>query len=234
MGISVCLASGKDGAGKSTIIANLGISLSSIGINTLILDGDIKGASLGLILGADPNAPSLHDVLSGKTNWEEAMIETHGTNVIVGGIKIEQVIEASLDKFPELLAEVLDKFDIILVDTPGGLGNDALTVINACQSLILVITPDIDSVTNGLKILAVARKVNAPVLGAIINRSGGEYDIPADKISDLLRVSIIAELTNDEKVKKSLNDAVPVVVEYPKSEFSNQIGLLANTLLGKE
>ncbi|MFQ5800220.1 MAG: P-loop NTPase, partial [Candidatus Hydrothermarchaeales archaeon] len=144
MGVSVCLASGKDGVGTSTITANLGIALSKMGIASLIVDGDLEGASLGLILGVDPNTPSIHDCLSGRIKCEEAVIEAFGTKAVVGGIKIEQLVGASLDTFQEIIENFTNEFDVVLVDSPGGLGSDAVTVISSCQSVILILTPDIN------------------------------------------------------------------------------------------
>lgn len=232
MGVSVCLASGKDGVGKSAIAANLGITLSKLGINTIVVDGDLEGASIGLILGVDPGVPSLHDCLSGRMNCEKAIIEAHGTKAIVGGIKIEQLINVSLEDFSKIVEGLTEKFDIVLVDSPAGLGSSALAVISSCQSLILVLTPDINSVTNTLKTLAVAKKVGTAVIGAIINRAGGTYDIPSDKIGDLLKVRIIAEIKEDEKVKQSLNDAIPLVASNPACEFSIQMKNISHKLIG--
>jgi septum site-determining protein MinD len=232
MGVSVCFASGKDGVGKSVITANLGIALSNLGISTLIVDGDIAGTSIGLVLGVDPGSPSIHDCLSGNATCDEAIIEVHGTNAIVGGIQIEQLVDVSLEGFSNIIEELTEKFDVVLVDSPAGLGTDAVTVMSSCQSLILVLTPDINSITNTLKSLAVAKRVGTAVLGAIVNRTGGAYDIPSDKISDLLKVRIIAEVNEDEKVKQSLLDAAPIYSEAPDSKFSQQIKEIANKLIG--
>jgi septum site-determining protein MinD len=232
MGVSVCLASGKDGVGKSTITANLGIALSRMSINTIVVDGDIEGASFGLILGIDPGTPSIHDCLSGRISCKDAIIEAHGVKAIVGGITIEQLVDVSVEGFSNIVNELSDMFDIVLVDSPAGLGTDAVTIMSSCQSVILVMTPDINSVTNTLKTLAVAKKVGTTILGGIINRTGGQYDIPSDKISDLLKVKIIAEIREDEKVRQSLSDAVPIYAEDPNSGFSLQINEVVNKLIG--
>jgi septum site-determining protein MinD len=232
MGVSVCLASGKDGVGKSTITANLGIALSGLGINTVIVDGDIEGASFGLILGVDTNGPSIHDCLSGRLSCKDAIIQVHGVSAIVGGITIEQIVDVSVEGFSTIVDELSDMFDIVLIDSPAGLGTDAVTIMSACQSVLLVMTPDINSVTNTLKTLAVAKKVGKAVLGGIINRTGGQYDIPSDKISDLLKVKIIAEIKEDDNVRQSLQDAVPSYAEDPGSGFSLQIKEIANKLIG--
>lgn len=232
MGVSVCLASGKDGVGKSTITANLGIALSKIGIGTIIVDGDIEGASFGLILGVDPGVPSIHDCLSGRIKCKEAIIEAHGVSAIVGGITIEQLVDVSVGGFSGIVDELSGMFDVVLVDSPAGLGNDAVTIMSSCQSVVLVLTPDINSVTNTLKTLAVAKKVGVAILGGIINRTGGQYDIPTDRISDLLKVKIIAEIRENDKVRQSLSDAIPICAEDPESEFSLQIIEVANKLIG--
>jgi septum site-determining protein MinD len=232
MGVSVSLASGKGGVGTSTIAANLGIVLSKIGITSLTLDGDIEGASLGMIMGVDPGVPSIHDCLSNKIKCEEAIIEAHGTNIIVGGIKIEQLVDVSLETFPNILDDLSEKFDIVLVDSPAGIGNHAITVISSCQSIILVLTPDISSVTGVLKTLAVSKKVGTTILGAVVNKTGGRYDIPSDKIADLLKVNVIAEIRSEESVAQSLNEALPIVVGNPSSEFSSKMEEVANKLIG--
>ncbi len=203
MGVSVCLASGKDGVGRSTITVNLGIAIAKMGIQTLVVDGDFEGPSFGLILGTDPNTPSIHDCLSGKIGCKDAIIESYGAKAIVGGIKIEQLVNISLENFQTIIDELAEMFDVVLVDSPAGLGSDAVTVVSSCQSVILILTPDINSVTNTLKTLAVSKKVGTAVLGAIINRTGGQYDIPSDKIADLLKVKILTELKEDDNVKLS-------------------------------
>jgi len=232
MGVSVCLASGKGGVGKSTIAANLGVALSKMGINTVLVDGDLEGASLGLLLGVDPGSPSIHDCLAGKMSCREALVEAYGTKVMVGSINIERLVDISLDRFPKVLAELTGMFDILLLDAPAGLGSDAITLMSSCHSLILVLTPDINSVTNTLKTLAVAKKVGVAVLGAIVSRTGGEYDIPSDQIEELMKVKIIAEMPEEELVKRSLNEAVPIYVGYPASTYSAQIKVVAKKLIG--
>ncbi|RMF89127.1 MAG: hypothetical protein D6733_07015 [Methanobacteriota archaeon] len=233
MGISVCIASGKDGVGKSVVAANLAIVLSSLGVETLIVDGDIEGASVGLILGVDPGGLTIHDCLSGKADPKKAVIEASGTKAVIGAIGIEQLVGASLENFPSILEDFTGAFDIVLVDSQGGLGDNTVTVIGSCQALLLVLTPDIGSVTNGLKILAVAKKLGTTVLGALINRSGSPYDIPADKIADLMRLDVIGELPEDETVKRALFEGVPVSVGYPDSPFSKEIRSVADKLIGR-
>jgi septum site-determining protein MinD len=228
MGISVCMASGKDGVGKSLTTANLGAVLSNMGIRTLVVDGDIKGASVGLIFGVvDPEIPSLHDCLSGRIPAEKAVIESYGTNLVVGGIKIEQLAGVSLQNLPGIIEKYSKGFEIVLVDSPGGLGSNTLMVIGSCQSLVLILTPDINSIVHAVKTLILARKVGVNVIGAVLNRAGSLYDIPSEEVSDFLRLEILGTIKEDDEVKKSIQEAVPVVLGYPNSNFSLELKRIA-------
>jgi septum site-determining protein MinD len=232
MGVSICIASGKDGTGKSLITANLGAALSNMGVNTLVVDGDIKGASIGLIFGVmDPKTVSIHDCLSGKIPPENAITKAFGTKIVVGGLKIQQLMGVTLDNFPMIIESYSSKFEIVLVDSPGGLGSDALMVISSCQSLILIVTPDLNSVIHAIKTLVLAKKVGSRVIGAIINRRGSPYDIPTDEVSDFLRIEVLTEVEEDGKVKKSVHEAVPIVMGYPKSNFAVKIKEIATLLM---
>ncbi len=234
MGASICVASGKDGTGKSVITANLGAAFTNMGFTSLIVDGDIRGASIGLLLGImDPKTPSIHDSLSEKIKPSEAIVDSFGVKAVIGGIKINQLMGVSMDNFPDIIEEYSKGFEVVLVDSPGGVGDDTLVVLSSCQFFILVLTPDINSVIHAIKTLVLANKVGSTVLGAVVNRAGSPYDIPMDQVSDFLKIEVLGELKEDEKVKKSVHEAVPVVMGYPGAAFSKKIKVIANKLADK-
>ncbi len=232
VGASICIASGKDGTGKTQIATNLGITLSKMGVETLIVDGDIKGASIGLTLGImDPKVQSIHDCLAGRIPPEKAIIESFDTHAVLGGMKINHLIGVSLEHFPRIIESYIGKFMMVIVDSPGGLGGDALMVISSCQSIILVLTPDLSSIIHAIKTLVLAKKVGSKIIGAIINRVGSPYDIPSDQIADFLRIEILGEIREDETVKKAGQEGVPAVMGHPKSRFSLEIKEIAKELI---
>ena len=68
MGISITIASGKGGVGKTMLSSNLGIALSQFGKDVTILDADIEMANLELHLGLEGMKVALHDVLAGEAD----------------------------------------------------------------------------------------------------------------------------------------------------------------------
>lgn len=231
MGASICIVAGKEGSGKTTITANLAIALSKLDLNVILVDGDLEGSSIGLMLGAEQDTPSMHSLLAGKISLENAIIEKHGIHALVGSIKLEDLIGVEFEQFPEIIKRLENVFDVTIVDSPGGLGYDAITVISSCKNILLVVTPDINSITNTLKIMVIAKKSGKNVIGAILNRSGVEYDIPREQVEDILNVKILGEIKEDKYVRKASQEGVPPIVSQPSSSFSKEISKTASEII---
>jgi len=75
VGRSIVFASGKGGTGKTTAIANVGVALAQFGKEVIVIDADITMANLSLILGMEDIPITLHDVLSGEAELNDAIYE---------------------------------------------------------------------------------------------------------------------------------------------------------------
>jgi len=229
MGTSICVVAGKEGSGKSTITANLAIALSKLELQVIAVDGDLEGSSMGLMLGVDQGAPSIHGVLAGKASLENAIIEKHGIKALVGSIKLEDLIGVEFENFPAIIKRLENTFDLVIVDSPGGLGYDAVTVISSCRNILLVLTPDISAVTNTLKIMVVAKKSGKNILGAVLTRTGNEYDIPKLQIEDILNVKVLGEIKEDKQVRKASQEGVPPIIT--STSFSKEVSRIAGEVI---
>lgn len=233
-GISVSFASGRDGAGKSTICANLGVALSQMGVKTVIVDADVEGASMNLIFGLDFDVPTIHDYLSGKAGADEVTfnLESAGVDLVVGSMKVESLRDINFDLFKEFIVGLKEKYDVVLIDIPAGLSVDTVTSLSASNVVVLVVTPDILSVSSALKTKVITRGMDLKVLGAIVNRTGGEYDIPVPYIEDMLGVEVMGSVAEDEEVKKALSTGKVLLLSSPKSSAAKSIKDVAAKLVG--
>ena len=232
MGTSICLASGKGGVGKSTISVNLGVALSKIGVKSIVVDGDFEGTSIGSLIGTDASLPSIHDYLSGDLAVEDVIINQDGANFVIGGIEIEKLRNIDLDRFKDIVDQLVKKFDLVLVDCAPGLGKDVVTAISSCVTMLLIVTPEITSILNALKTILVANRTGCTIVGVLVNRSSSDYDIPDEQISSVLGVDIIGRIPEDNEVKKAGNIGKPMVTYNPESQFSQKIMDLASRLIG--
>ena len=90
---SISITSGKGGTGKTTLSANLGIALATLGKRVTILDADLAMANLALIMGIHQIRTSFLDVLKGEAKVEDAIHENYGVRVIPTGFRFEEVQE---------------------------------------------------------------------------------------------------------------------------------------------
>ncbi len=234
MGTSITIAAGKGGTGKTTICANLGVAMAKFGKDVLILDADIEMANLELIFGIEGMKTTLHDVLAGEADIEEAIYEVHGVKVVPAGISLEGLKKADPNRLEEVLEHLVKEVEYLLIDAPAGLGRSAVIALAAGLNTILVLQPEISSMSDGLKTKIVAEKLGSNVLGAVINRvTYDPTEIQIREIETILDTKVLAVVPEDPEVRRSAAFGVPVVLRSPKSPASQAIMKLAADLIGE-
>ena len=169
----VAVASGKGGVGKSTCSANLASALQHLGAKVGLLDSDIYGPSIPLMMGVHER-PTVNEF--------ERLVppSAHGVKVMSIGLVVDDdqpviwrgpMIQKTLQQF--LHAVEWGDLDFLLVDLPPGTGDAQLTL---CQSVpldggVIVTTPQEASLGVVRKGIAMFRKVNVPILGIVENMS---------------------------------------------------------------
>jgi ATP-binding protein involved in chromosome partitioning len=223
----VAVASGKGGVGKSTVAVNLACGLNHLGARVGLLDCDIYGPSIPLMMGIHQR-PTLND--------DEKMIPpvSHGVKLmsigfLLGGdqpvIWRGPMIQRTIQQF--ITVTDWGELDFLLVDLPPGTGDAQLTL---CQTVpldggVIVTTPQEASLGVVRKGIAMFEKVNVPILGIIENMSyftapggqrveifghgGGQAEAERQKISFLGEVPIFTE------IREGGDCGVPIVVSSP-------------------
>jgi len=232
----ITVASGKGGVGKTTITANLGVALATYGEETIVLDADVAMANLELVLGMEGKSITLHDVLSGNASIKDAIYEgPSGVKVIPAGISLEGLRKIRLNRLEEVLEVLVENADILLIDAPAGLEKDALAAIAAAQELILVLTPEVPSISDALKTKIVANKLGVEITGAVVNRERHDKTfLTVNEIETILEVPVIAVVPDDPEVSRAAAFGEPLVIKNPKSPTSNAIMQLGADLIGEE
>lgn len=235
MGVSLTICSGKGGTGKTTISANLGVALAQFGRNVIIIDADIEMANLELIMGLENVKTTLHHVLAGEAHISEAIYEgPAGVKVVPAGISLDTLRKADPEKLDEVL-ELLKDAEILIIDAPAGLGRSVLTAISASQEVMLVVNPEISSMSDALKTKIVAKKLGTHVLGAVLNRATFDAtDLTVKEVETILETRILSVIPEDPEVKRSAAFGVPVVIRSPNSPAAVAIKKLAADLIGVE
>ncbi|MDK2875713.1 MAG: septum site-determining protein MinD [Archaeoglobaceae archaeon] len=236
MARTITVASGKGGTGKTTITANLGIALTQLGYDVTIVDADITMANLELMLGMEGLPVTLQNVLAGEAKIEEAVyVGPGGVKVIPAGVSLEGLRKANPEKLEEVLTRIIGSTDILILDAPAGLERSAIIAIAAAQELLLIVNPEIASITDGLKTKIVAERLGTKTLGAVINRlTGWGIDMAKSEIEAILETKVIGIIPEDPEVRKSAAFGKPVLLSAPNSPASIAIRELAYAVAGKK
>ncbi len=173
----VAVASGKGGVGKSTVTANLAVSLAKMGFQVGLLDADIYGPSMPIMLDVDGQRPLAVNV-EGKSKMKP--VENYGVKILSIGF-FTQPNQAVIWRGP-MAAKALNQMifdadwgelDFLLIDLPPGTGDIHLSIMQALPitGSVVVSTPQNIALADAKKGVAMFQQesINVPVLGIVEN-----------------------------------------------------------------
>ncbi|MFO1478251.1 MAG: Mrp/NBP35 family ATP-binding protein [Verrucomicrobiota bacterium] len=226
----VAVASGKGGVGKSTVSVNLACALQHLGSRVGLLDCDIYGPSIPLMMGAQQARPTV--------NEQERLVPpaAHGVKLMSIGFWLEDS-QPVIWRGP-MIVKTISQFvndvdwgelDYLVVDLPPGTGDAQLTL---CQTVpldggVVITTPQEASLGVVRKGIAMFQKVNVPILGIVENMSyftlpdgsraeifghgGGKAEADRQKLPFLGEIPIFTE------IREGGDKGIPVSVSDPQS-----------------
>ncbi len=228
------IASGKGGTGKTTVSVNLGTMLAQLGKETYLMDADIGMANVGLLLGLHDAPVTLHEILAGKGNINDAIYEgPAGLKVIPSGISLQGFQQADPDKIRDVMTELVKRCEFLLIDAPAGISKDGVVPLAVADEVILVVNPELSSIVDALKTKILTEVVGGHVLGSIINRiDQDKTDIITRKMEKVLGVKVLGIIPEDPNIRRSSSAKTPIVIKFPMSPASKAIRRIASDLVG--
>jgi polysaccharide biosynthesis transport protein len=177
----VAISSSEPGDGKTTLVANLGVSFAQTGRRTLLIDADLRRPGLTRLFDMKGHH-GLTEVLRGDDPCAAAataVIETSGhenLDILPSGTRpLDPTGLLSSTRFAELLAWAVGQYDQILVDSPPMLvASDAAVVGRMAGGLMLVVQPQKNHRRLVVRAIEEARSAGVHVLGVIVNRLSSE------------------------------------------------------------
>lgn len=226
----IAVASGKGGVGKSTVATNLALALGVLGAKVGLLDADIYGPSVPLMMGVtDKPYMNEHNKL--------IPLENHGIQMMSIGFLLPDK-EALVWRGPmvaqaitQLMRDVQwGELDYLIVDMPPGTGDAQLTMSQAVRLVgaVIVTTPQDVALIDARRGVGMFQKVNVPILGMVENMS--YYVCPhchkrsdifstggARKTSEEYEVPFLGEVPLDIDTRIAGDEGNPIVVSKPDS-----------------
>lgn len=235
----IAVASGKGGVGKSTVSANLALALSALGSSVGLMDADIYGPSVPIMMGlgvVDQTTTPLPLEKYGLKLMSMGFIVPPEQAVIWRGPMVHKAVSDFLMRIE------WGKLDYLVIDLPPGTGDAQLTLTQTAPltGAVIVTTPQDVALIDARKGLEMFRQVKVPVLGIVENMS---YFEPApgqrhylfgkgggQKMAQEAGVPFLGEVPIDPRVTECGDQGEPIVRRFPESQVAKAFMKLAETV----
>jgi len=241
------VASGKGGVGKTTVSVNLALALAQTGAKVGILDADIYGPSVPLMLGMGKAAMEVE-------NSKLQPAESHGLKVVSFGFFADQDHQAAIYRGP-IISGILKQFlvdtnwtdlDYLIVDLPPGTGDIPLTLAQTIPitGIVVVTTPQEVASNVAVKAFGMFQKLNVPIIGVIENMS--YFKCPncntdhyifgkegARRMSEKYTLPFLGGIPLNPGIMEGSDTGRPVLVTDPDSPLAQSFMIVAKNVAAR-
>lgn len=232
--------------GKTSLTINLAISLKKLGYEVIVFDADIGFANADVISGITSHLTVADIIYKDKDIFDVMIKGPEGIKIIAGGSGIKDIMQLDDTKLKILTTQLMkleNCADFILIDTGAGLSNTILNFINSAHEIILVITPEPTSLTDGYAMIKALSMYNKKMkLNIIVNRvknSKEAFNVyqKLEKVTErFLNIKIYNSgyIYDSKYVSDSIMKQNPFVITYPNTSVTRSINNIALKLLGEK
>ncbi len=154
----ISISSGKGGVGKTFTSVHLAAHAANKGLKVLLIDADLGLANVDVMLGIE-SPGTIHSLLTGESQFEELIVHCpQGFDVLPGGSGLYELTSLNVSEqqtILDTLREAGQSYDLILIDTAAGIGENVLYFASAAETALVVLTPDPTALTDAYALIKV-------------------------------------------------------------------------------
>jgi flagellar biosynthesis protein FlhG len=237
----IAITGGKGGVGKTTVTANLAVSLAERGREVMVLDADLGLANLDVMLGLQPRY-NLSHVLAGERSLDDVLVDgPSGIKIIPASSGVRRMVNLNTMEQAGLIRAFSDlrrNVDVLLLDTAAGIHEDVLMFARAAHHVLVVVCDEPASLTDAYALIKVlSRDMGVSRFRILANQTRvlGEGRDLYDKLHKVcdrfldVTLDYAGAIPQDEFVRRSIQRQKAVVELYPGSLGGQSFKKLAAT-----
>jgi len=237
----ITITSGKGGVGKTTGVANLGVSLALEGKRVVVLDADIGLRNLDVVMGLENRIVyDVVDVVEGRCRLQQALIrdkrlpELH----LLPAAQTRDKTAVNPEQMVRLCEELRQNCDCVLIDSPAGIEQGFQNAIAGADEIIIMTTPEVAAVRDADRIIGLIEAADKGTPKLIINRIKPEMVRKGDMLAiedviEILAIELVGIIPEDETIIVSINKGIPIALDG-KCKSSLAFRNIAQRILGED
>lgn len=215
----IVITSGKGGVGKTTTSANIGTGLAMLGRRVALIDTDIGLRNLDVVMGLENRIVyNLVDVVEGNCRMKQALIrdKRYPNLYLLPSAQTRDKSAVNPEQMIKLTEDLKDDFDYILLDCPAGIEQGFRNAIAGADRALVVTTPEVSAIRDADRIIGLLEARNMGQIQLIVNRVRTDMVrrgdmMSVDDVMDILAVSLLGAIPDDESIVISTNQGEPLV-----------------------
>ena len=220
----VAVLSGKGGVGKTSVAVNLGYALHKLGVDTVVLEGNLSSPNLSSFLSNSHFPISLHTVMTGFHPIDSA-VHTHesGLRFVPADTAVDAIRLVDFDNLHSAVQDLHLTSDVVLVDGCSGLSRETGKILDFCDEVLVVTNGDEVSVSDARRVIDLSKRLKKGVSGVVLNKHQKSSSVLSDSfIERFLGVPIVSKIPFDDRFSNAISKKSPFAHMFPRSSAAKE------------